>query len=111
MLGYPTPQPKPYGPFPAPESYERVRAGVKPALPGLRGRGIVIEPVPVAGFAANFSPIPLIAPPPLGSDIAGKEAPLLSTGASCLPPSFLSLLSISVPSKDTGRHIQREKGL
>jgi hypothetical protein len=33
--------------------------------------GTVIDPVPVTGLAANFSPIPLIAPPPLGRDIAG----------------------------------------
>ena len=30
------------------------------------------DPVPVTGLAANFSPIPRIAPPPLGSDIGGK---------------------------------------
>ena len=29
------------------------------------------EPVPVIGLAANFSPMPRIAPPPLGTDIAG----------------------------------------
>src|SRR6266849_5224849 len=28
--------------------------------------GIVIDPVPVTGFAENFSPIPRIAPPPFG---------------------------------------------
>src|SRR5271155_1234003 len=28
--------------------------------------GTVSDPVPVAGLAANFSPIPRIAPPPLG---------------------------------------------
>jgi hypothetical protein len=28
--------------------------------------GTLTEPVPVTGFAANFSPIPRIAPPPLG---------------------------------------------
>jgi hypothetical protein len=33
--------------------------------------GIVIEPVPVTGLAANFSPIPRIAPPPLGRETAG----------------------------------------
>ena len=33
--------------------------------------GIVIDPVPVTGFAANFSPIPRIAPPPLGIMMAG----------------------------------------
>jgi hypothetical protein len=33
--------------------------------------GTVIEPVPVAALAENFSPIPLIAPPPLGRLITG----------------------------------------
>lgn len=33
--------------------------------------GTVSEPVPVTGFALNFSPMPRIAPPPLGSVIAG----------------------------------------
>src|SRR5687768_9450315 len=32
-----------------------------------------METVPVTGFAANFSPIPRIAPPPLGREIAGAE--------------------------------------
>jgi hypothetical protein len=32
--------------------------------------GTVIEAVPVAGVTANFSPMPLIAPPPLGRLIA-----------------------------------------
>jgi hypothetical protein len=34
-------------------------------------RGTWIEPVPVTGFAANVSPIPRTAPPPLGSEGAG----------------------------------------
>jgi hypothetical protein len=32
-----------------------------------------MEPVPVIGLAANFSPIPRIAPPPLGSEMEGAE--------------------------------------
>src|SRR5258708_4495008 len=36
--------------------------------------GMVIEPVPVTGFAANFSPIPWMAPPPLGRDKVGGAA-------------------------------------
>jgi hypothetical protein len=36
-----------------------------------------MDPVPVTGLAANFSPIPRIAPPPLGSEIEGSGlAPL-----------------------------------
>jgi hypothetical protein len=39
--------------------------------------GTIMEPVPVTGLAANFSPIPRIAPPPLGSDIEGREVEAL----------------------------------
>src|SRR5215212_2780405 len=35
--------------------------------------GTLSEPVPVTGLAENFSPIPLMAPPPLGSDMAGGD--------------------------------------
>ena len=38
--------------------------------------GIVIDPVPVTGLAANFSAMPRIAPPPLGNEIVGIEGPL-----------------------------------
>src|SRR5205085_10991516 len=65
-------QPKPKGPLPAPESYERESCGPKPERPGLVARGTVIEPVPVTGLAANFSPIPRIAPPPFGNEGDGK---------------------------------------
>jgi hypothetical protein len=34
---------------------------------------MLIEAVPVTGFAANFSPMPLIAPPPFGRATAGGE--------------------------------------
>jgi hypothetical protein len=43
----------------------------KPERPGLVAMGTAIEPVPVTGLAANFSPIPRIAPPPLGSEMDG----------------------------------------
>jgi hypothetical protein len=33
--------------------------------------GTLRKPVPVTGLAENFSPIPRIALPPFGSDIAG----------------------------------------
>src|SRR5206468_1533511 len=66
-------QPKPNGPLPAPESCESESCGPKPERPGLVAIGTVIEPVPVTGLAANFSPIPRIAPPPLGREIDGAE--------------------------------------
>ena len=65
-------QPNPNGPFPDPESYVSKRDGPNPDRPGLVVMGTVRELVPVAGFAANFSPIPRIAPPPFGRDMAGK---------------------------------------
>jgi hypothetical protein len=39
--------------------------------------GTNIEQVPVTGLAANFSPIPRMAPPPLGSEIEGPVCSLL----------------------------------
>lgn len=47
--------------------------GGKPERPALRAKGTVSLPVsvPVAAFAANFSPIPRIAPPPEGRLIEG----------------------------------------
>ena len=43
--------------------------------------GIVIAPVPVTGLAANFSPMPRMAPPPLGSEIEGASARLAAVPA------------------------------
>src|SRR5262245_43721157 len=43
--------------------------------------GIVIDPAPVTGLAANFSPRPRIAPPPLGSDSEGGLIRNESAGA------------------------------
>src|SRR5947207_826691 len=63
--------PSPNGPLPVPESYRRLRIGPNPDRPGLSGRGTVRVPVPVAAFAANFSPIPRMAPPPLGRPVSG----------------------------------------
>lgn len=37
--------------------------------------GTESEPVPVTGFAENFSPIPCIAPPPFGRLICGAVGP------------------------------------
>src|SRR5215211_6345657 len=41
--------------------------------------GTLIEPVPVTGLAENFSPIPRMAPPPLGSDMEGGDNWVLPT--------------------------------
>ena len=48
-------------------------AGRSPSGPGWWRSARVIEPVPVTGLAANFSPMPRMAPPPLGKLIAGAE--------------------------------------
>src|SRR6476619_2456477 len=71
-------QPKPNGPLPAPESYERESCGPKPDRPGLVAIGTDMEPVPVTGLAANFSPMPRTAPPPLGSAKVGAASRKLS---------------------------------
>src|SRR6266699_6980111 len=71
MAGMERAHPKPKGPLPEPESYESESCGPKPERPGLVARGTVMEPVPVTGLAANFSPMPRIAPPPLGRDMDG----------------------------------------
>jgi len=57
--------------------------GPNPERPGLVAIGTVIEPVPVTGFAANFSPMPRIASPPLGREMEGAEIWKLS-----LPPAL-----------------------
>lgn len=71
IVGSERDQPMPNGPLPEPESYESSSFGPKSDRAGLAGIGIVKFPVPVTGLAANFSPMPRIAPPPFGSAIAG----------------------------------------
>ena len=56
--------------------------GVATCVVGLVAMGTVMEPVPVTGLAANFSPMPRIAPPPLGSAMAGGEIRLGPLAAS-----------------------------
>jgi hypothetical protein len=48
--------------------------------------GTDIEPVPVTGLLENFSPMPRMAPPPLGSEIVGAAdgAELPAEGADSL---------------------------
>src|ERR1044072_4628325 len=71
-------QPNPNGPLPAPESYASDSCGPNLERPGLVAIGTVMEPVPVTGLAANFSPMPRMAPPPLGKLITGSgPAPLV----------------------------------
>src|SRR5215213_8343566 len=76
--------PRPNGPLPAAELYESETCGPKPPRLGLVAIGTDKEPVPVTGLAANFSPIPLIAPPPFGNEIVGGSvrlvAPRVSNG-------------------------------
>src|SRR5690349_14776734 len=105
-------QPKPKGPFPAPESYERLSWGPKPARPGPVAMGTLNEPVPVAGLAANFSPMPRIAPPPLGRDNEGALTRLEPAPASsalfaefCVTKcaSFVPLAYPAVPATNCGK--------
>ena len=81
-------------------------------VPGLVAIGTVIEPVPVTGFAANFSPMPRIAPPPLGREILGAAngvpsfgdcvlvSPFCLLGSSMNPPLQKTSLTISDPETD-----------
>ncbi len=39
--------------------------------------GTLNEPVPVTGLAANFSPMPWMAPPPLGNEMDGTMEALV----------------------------------
>src|SRR5438309_5309978 len=74
-------QPIPKTPFPAPESYDRESCGPKPEREALTATGTVSEPVPIIMLVVNFSPIPRIAPPPFGREIAGTgdcDAPICS---------------------------------
>ena len=72
ICGSERPQPNPKNPLRAPESYESESCGLNPDRPGLVAMGTLIKPVPVTGFAANFSPMPMIAPPSLGRVMAGE---------------------------------------
>ena len=54
--------------------------------------GTDMEPVPVMGLAANFSPIPRMAPPPLGREIVGAEIWFVA-GAESVPLPFGPLSS------------------
>jgi hypothetical protein len=64
--------PKPNGPFPDPESYERESDGLKSLLGALMGIGTSVPPVPFIVLTENFSPMPRIAPPPFGRLIEGS---------------------------------------
>src|SRR5690606_393605 len=65
-------QPRPKTPLPAPELYDKVSVGEVP-LAAEKGRGIEQVAVPFTAFTANFSSIPLMAPPPLGKSILGAD--------------------------------------
>jgi len=67
--------------------------------------GIVMLPVPVTGVAVNFSPMPRIAPPPLGSEMAGdftKNSSVFGAAerygkTKFIPPVLLTSLEYSPP--------------
>lgn len=73
ILAVERPHPNPNGPFPLPESYERERFGAKSARLGLVAIVKDTNAVPVEGLTSNFSPIPLMEPPPFGREIEGIE--------------------------------------
>src|SRR4051812_37362931 len=67
--------------------------------------GTDIDPVPVTGLAANFSPMPRMAPPPLGKLIVGADTLKVSFSDGA-PPGDLtfSVPSIVPPSARVRRH-------
>ena len=85
MDGSSNPHPKPNGPFPSPESYATAKCGPNPERPPLAGIGILADAVPEAALTEKLSPMPLIAPPPLGRLIDGR-----------LPDDFVVLAEVEV---------------
>ena len=71
MAGIETDHPMPNAPLPAPESYCNDSCGLNPDRAELTAMGMLSEPVPVTALAENFSPMPRMAPPPLGRLIWG----------------------------------------
>jgi hypothetical protein len=59
--------------------------------------GTDIEPVPVTGFAANFSPMPRMAPPPFGIVMAGAAIENEFWGASLPLVSFPLVSGTTAP--------------
>jgi hypothetical protein len=64
--------------LPEPESYESASCGPNPLRPGDVKIGTDMEPVPVLGLVVNVSSMPRMAPPPVGSVIAGGVTRKLS---------------------------------
>jgi len=54
-----------------------------------------MDPVPVTGLAANFSPVPRMAPPPFGRDNVGGPKALLVVATFSLSFSHLGPLGIA----------------
>jgi hypothetical protein len=67
--------PIPNGEFPFPESYVSCRPSSNPSRLGEVAIGTVREAVPVERFVENFSPRPLIVPPPFGELTEGRKVP------------------------------------
>ena len=80
---------------PEPESYES-ESWARSRSPGLVGTGTDIEPVPVTGLAANFSPMPRIAPP-LAASRCSAQPDGAAAGALC-PSSLPRLACVDVSS-------------
>src|SRR5260370_4958066 len=100
--------PKPKGPLPAPESYERLNCGPNPERPGLAAIGTVSDPVPVTGLAANFSPMPRIAPPPFGREGDGTGLGFCAFPSSVVPALARALLTNDPPSTYKPKLPQRQ---
>jgi hypothetical protein len=72
--------------------------------------GTLREPVPVAGLTENFSSIPLIAPPPLGREMAGAENGVCWGVASPESPGLLSVSGVWLLSIGASLSKKEERG-
>ena len=73
---------------------EAMGVSAKPLRPGELALGTVTEAVPVTRSVANFSSMPRIVPPPLGSDSVGATG----TALAALPDRDLLPASAASPS-------------
>jgi hypothetical protein len=96
IAGTESDQPKTKGPWTEPKS-EASESWGKLERPGLVAIGTDTEAVPVTGLAANFSLMPRIAPPPLGSEAVGAETAKLLAAESRLVPVAALLLGHQHP--------------
>ena len=84
-------QPSPNGPLPDAGVVREGELRTEPGAPGRREIGTLIDPLPVTGFAPNFSPIPRIAA--LGqADLGSRDPEIVLCGRTALRRDRLTCL-------------------